>query len=248
MSKRRGKIHPSLLVGGPGQDNDELLDQIEHEIDGDDDAEELIRGREFDEDDDHEEDPRSKRDPRDARIEALELQIQTLMRAVPPAEPKRSEPKPDPLDDIDWDEELFKNPKQALKRYGEIVGEQIRSDMRSEYQKDQSSKDFWKDFYAANRDLKDDHDLVESTMGKHMSDLANLPVSEAIRKLGDLTRGRISRYSQRGSSKTRRVVSEGAEAPTREARRQPAGEERLTVKSMSELINQRRLKRRGTAA
>lgn len=246
MSNRRNNIHPSLLRGGPGDSDDELLDNIDREIDGDEDAEELIRGREVD--DEPDEEPEQKKDPRDLRIEALELQIQTLMRAIPPAEPRKQEPEVDPLDGIDWDQELFQDPKGALKKYGKIVGDQIRKDMRTEYQKDQSHKDFWKDFYASNKDLKDDHDLVESTMGKHMSELANLPVSEAIAKLGTLTRGRISRYSQRGSSKTRRVVSEGAEAPTREDRNRQPAEERLTVKTMSELINRRRLKRRGTAA
>lgn len=254
MASRRNKIHPSLLRGGPGANDEDLLDQIEHEIDGDEDAEELIRGREAaDEDDDEDEDidesprGRQKRDPRDERIEALERQIQALGRAIPPVAPAKPEPETDPFDEVDWDAELFQNPKDALKKYGKMQADKIRKELRAEYQQDQSSKSFWTDFYRTNKDLKDDHDLVESTMGKHMSDLANLPVSEAIDKLGDLTRARISRYSQRGKTKTRKVISEGAEAPTRETRRQPA-EERLTVKTMSDLIKARKNRRRVSAA
>ncbi len=253
MSKRRAKIHPSMQVhGGPG---DDLLDQIDREAEQsmlEDD--EFIRGREIDEDsddDDEDEDPQPRRrsDPRDDQIANLQRQIDLLTRAIPPAAPSRSaaEPEPDEFDSIDWDQELFQNPKGALKRYGELQAKKIRTELRAEYDQDQSSKTFWKDFYAQNKDLSDDHDLVESTMGKHMNEIANMPVSQAIKKLGDLTRARISRYSQRGSTKNRRALSEGAEAPTSEARRQPS-EERLTHKTMSELISQRRRKRRGAAA
>jgi hypothetical protein len=233
-----------------------LLDEIDREIDEMDEDFEIPQHLDGDDDEDEDEQPkrRAKPDPRDEQIARMQAQLDALSRAIPPAAPARSaadDVETDEFEDTDWDAELFANPKAAAKKIRDLTRKQVLKEMRSEYQQDQSNKDFWKEFYAAHKDLKDDHDLVESTMGKNMSKLANLPVSQAIDQLADLTRDRISRYSKRGGQTRTKATAEGGNyTPGTRAETRGNRGDQPKIQTMSDLINARRLKRsnRSTAA
>ncbi len=255
------RIHPSLqreqqeneFHGGPG---DALLDDIENEINNMDLSDEPDpRGRDAEDDDEddsdsgRQDDRRSRRDPRDDLIESLQRRLDHLERMQTPATARQPEPESDELDDVDWDAELFADPKGAMKKHGEIIAKRVAKQVREEYQQDQSSKEFWRDFYSRHKDLKEDHDLVESTLGKNMSKLANMPSTQAIDRLADLTRERISRYSGRGQQPRRKAMAEGASDSAPRRVQQSADETR--PKTITDYINLRRTKRlrgRSTAA
>jgi len=175
-------------------------------------------------------------------MDALRRDNESLRRAIPPAAPA---PAPEPEAEPDWETLIFQDPKEALRLHGERIREQTKRELRGEYQQEQGTQRFWEEFYREHSDLSDDHDLVSSTMNKHIAEIANLPVSEAMDRLADLTRQRIVKYSKRGGESRRtRAIAEGSNAPTPRAAAVPE----TNVTTLSSLIKARRAKRRGTAA
>lgn len=163
-----------------------------------------------------------------------------LRRAQPPAEPKiREEPKK-----TDWDNLMFTKPAEAVDQIKKEAKDELREEMRAEYNRDQGTRKFWADFYTANPDLKEDDDLVQLVLSGQMSQLANIPVSQAIKKLGDLTRERILRYAGGKPRGGKRAMAEGSNPPRARA---PAQEE-AEVTSLMDIIRARKDRRRKASA
>jgi len=180
-----------------------------------------------------------------AEIDRLKEQNALISKAIPPREAPRTAPPTDPFDEVDWDAELFTEPKEALRKYGDIVREQTKRELRAEYTTNQGNVKFWADFYHANDDLAEDKDLVESTLNSNLDTLANMPVSDAIKKLADLTRTRIMRYARTtGERRRSRAVVEGANAPAAPAGNTRDDNEGDNVLTLGDIIRSRKERRR----
>lgn len=232
--RNRPSPDASVMQGGPGQ---------EGEWDN-----ELILSDDTDDEDEHQETrpSPSASDPMAAinsRLAALEAENERLRRSIPPPAPVSHQPQSDPFDEVDWETELYRDPKETLRRYGEIVEQRVERRLTAKYQQERGQSKFWEDFYRENKDLKKDHDLVQATLQSNMSALANIPVPEAMEKLADLTRERIMRYSGKTSGRKARI--EGNDPP--QPRPQPR--EERTVVTLGDIIrNRREARRKGQAA
>lgn len=230
MPRRIRQPHPSTIIGGEPTDGESWNDetQVDEVNDEADDDEVVVKP--------------DRMTALEAEITKLREDNNLLKRAIPPAEPRREEVVED---DTDWDELLFSDPKEALRRHGEAVAERVKTELRAEYTKEQGTTKFWTDFDKAHGDLKGDRDLVEMTLGKNMAELANLPVPQAIDRLADLTRDRIMGYTRRTSDRKRsRAVAEGAAPPRTVA----ASTEKSNVTTLGDLLKARRNRRRGVTA
>jgi hypothetical protein len=219
-------------MGGFPEHGDELVDE----------ADAFAQDEGFDEgiDDDgpppREEEPAYIKAMRD-EIAALRADNNTIKRAVPPPEPPRAAAE----DEVDIDELLFSDPKEALR----LTREQVKQELRAEYTREQGTSKFWTDFFAAHADLKDDKDLVDLELTKNMDRLGGMDVKKAIDELADLTRTRILGYTRKGSGrKQSRAVAEGASQPApRQAAQTPSN-----VTTLTDLLRARREKRRKGAS
>lgn len=181
-------------------------------------------------------------DPRDAKIAALEASLADLSNRMPPPRREPEVATKDPFDEIDWDQELYKNPKDALKKAMEIGGAKIGAKLRAEYQQDMNTRSFWSQFYAANPDLADADDLVRSTLSANMTTLGGQPVPKAIENLGALTRSRIAGYIDKATkNRGKKATVEGSGLlPNSRPRQQQQEAAPLTL---SALMRGRRAKR-----
>jgi len=168
-------------------------------------------------------------------------EIAELRRATPPVEPKTKKDEPEPTD---WDNLLFTKPKDAVAQIKKEAKEEVQREMRAEYQRDQGTRKFWADFYTSNPDLKDDDDLVQLVLSGSMSELANVPVKQAIKRLGDLTRDRILRYAGGKPRGGKRAMVEGSNPPRQRTREPEVAE----VTSLSEIIRARKERRHKKAS
>ncbi len=226
---RTGKVHPSLMAGAPQHgdvfpdDEDELEEQ---EAENDDENEE-------------EDDAPASRSAPDldtiTELARLKAENEVLRRNHNPP------PKADEPEDVDWDDLLFTNPKEALRLHGEQIRKQVTSELRGEYQRDQGTEKFWKDFYDTHKDLKGDKKMVDFVLSDHMSELADLPVEKAMSRLADLTRDLIMGYQKRtGPGKRNRATVEGNSIPSTTV--VPKREPRPTT--LSDILKARKIARR----
>jgi hypothetical protein len=234
---RRVKFHPSTMPisGGEPMDGDMAPDDVNYTHEDDDDepgngsgaTDEIAQMR--------------------AEVERLKEENKLIRRAIPPAEPARApaaEPA-DEMDDEEFDALLFSNPREALR----INNERVKRELRNEYTNNQGTTKFWENFYRDNSDLKDDDDLVQSTLQKNMAELGNMPVDKAMGRLAELTRERIlgfmkKRKEPRGQN---RAIAEGSNPPS--IPRGPAVDDDDDAKptTMGDLLKSRRAKRRKAA-
>lgn len=149
----------------------------------------------------------------------------------------------------DWEKMLFENTEEGIETLKQDLREEIRDELRSEYQKDTGEREFWRDFYAENKDLdksKDD-DIVRATLNKNIGTLGDMPVGEAIKKLGELTRERIIQYTGKkkteGDPKTKAQV-EGAGEKTPKPAKKPED----NVVSLGDIIRGRKQARAAAMA
>jgi hypothetical protein len=166
----------------------------------------------------------SGEDAEDDRLARLEKQLadvqrenETLRRvqeaSVRPAAPPVTQEE---RDETDWEDLMFRDPKKFAEQIEERAYKRARHDLTTEYQRDQGTQSFWRDFYERHPDLKDDRDLVETTLKSNMRALADKPSGVAADELADLTRKRIIRYTganTKGKDKEKARV-EGAGNPT----------------------------------
>lgn len=226
MAKR--SVGKPVMEGGPGGLQDGAI--IEEKPQGEPEvAEEEV-----------EEQPEAaaKPDPlADMKAELAAMRAE-LAANRPPA--KRAEEKPVPPVEPDWEELLYKNPKEYARLMRESIRSEITTDLRNEYQSATSEDKFWSQFYKLNADLEQDDDLVRATLQRNLKDLENLPVETAAKKLADLTRDRILRYAGGGKQPTgKKVVVEGQNSP----KPKPEKQEQNKVVTLSELIRNRKSKR-----
>lgn len=148
-----------------------------------------------------------------AKIARLEGEVSVLRSQRTPA--PQPEKKPEPEKERDWEKLIFEDTPNAVKMLKEDIRKEITSELRGAYQKDMGEKEFWTNFYSENEDLKGDRDLVSATLGSNMTALQDLPVSEAAKKLADLTRARILRYKggEVDKKNDKKTKVEGSGAP-----------------------------------
>lgn len=230
--KTETKDNEDVLQGGPGglQHGDVITEEEEEEEEPD--APPAKRA------------PEQPTDPLEALRAELEAQRAELaaMRAQTkpaPAPAKKTEPEPEP--EPDWEDLLYKNPKEFVKQHGQRVREEVTRELRGEYQAVRGEEAFWNRFYVEHKDLAEDDDLVRATLARHQADLGDLPVEIAAKRLADLTRERILRYAGGGKPQTQRkkAVAEGANPPKSERK----VEEEPKVVTLSQLIRDRKARR-----
>jgi hypothetical protein len=154
-----------------------------------------------------------------------------------PKEPKEEKPK------TSYKDLIFTDPDKAVEQIQNEAVEKATALLRGQYERDQGTQKFWAGFYEKHKDLKDDKDLVELTLNSNLPSLANIPVDDAMKKLADLTRERIIRYSGGTKRNGKKAVVEGNSPPSE--RRPPAiGAE---VTSLGDVIRARRRKRASAA-
>lgn len=185
-------------------------------------------------------------DPRDEALAAMRAQIDGLQASIaslraPAPTPKTPDPEPEP----DWEDLMFKDPKEYHKRLRQSIEKDIKADLTDTYTRDQSTKDFWNAFYADHSDLKGDDDLVRTILQANLAELAPMPVKAAGDKLAELTRSRILKYTGGKIPSGKKAVAEG----NGHATPKPVAVEENKVVTLSSLLRARRLKRnKGTAA
>lgn len=206
-------------------------DEYHEETDKDEGGDESEKGEE-EEDKQEDEDLKSKI----ARLEG-EISVLKSIRTAPEPE-KREEKKPEPRD---WEKLIFEDTPNAIALLKEDIRKEITTELRSEYRKDTGEKEFWGGFYSDHEDLKEDKDLVQATLASNMRALQDLPVSEAAKKLADLTRARILRYkggeTEQKNNKKTKVEGTGAPSGKKPAPETPK------ILSLGDVIRARRAAR-----
>jgi hypothetical protein len=167
-------------------------------------------------------------------------EMDALRRTIPPVtpkEPKEEKPK------TSYKDLIFTDPDAAVDLIKKEAVAEAEGKLRGQYERDQGTQKFWTGFYEKHKDLKDDKDLVELTLNSNLPSLANIPVDDAMKKLADLTRERIIRYSGGTRPKGKKAVAEGNSPPS-ERRPAAIGAE---VTSLGDVIRARRRKRASAA-
>lgn len=144
----------------------------------------------------------------DLKVKIARLEGEISVLRARPASPEPEKRAPEPPKERDWEKLIFENTPEAIKLLKEDIRREITGELRTAYTKDMGEKEFWSEFYSTHEDLKGDRDLVQATLGSNMRALQDLPVSEAAKKLADLTRARILRYKggeteQKNNKKTK---------------------------------------------
>lgn len=223
-------------IGGIPQDGDVYEE--------DDDQLELELGQPDDDDDSGK--PEPKKDPRDEALAALRAEIDGLkstINTMRPAPAPAPAPKPEP--EPDWEDLMFKDPKEYNRLLREHVKKEISGELRGDYQRDQGTRDFWSAFYTDHADLKGDDDIVKAILQANLADLAPMPVKAAGDKLAELTRSRILKYTGGKLPGGKKAVAEGNGQGV-PVKKDPEPDKVVTL---SQLLRARRAKRnKGTAA
>lgn len=226
MAKEPKKTYPEH--GDEYEEDEEALEPNEEDQEGEEDAPE-----------DQKEPPEPKKDSLEERLARIEGENAALRAAI--ARPqdirlpeKVEEPEPD------WEKLMYDDPKGFVNTLSGRIAKQVSSELGNKYQKDQGEKDFWNEFYDENSDLKEDRDLVQATLTRNINILGDLPVSQARKKLADLTRERIMGYKrERKDDATPKVRVEGARSP--KAPKKAAEDNKIVT--LSDIIRSRRAKR-----
>lgn len=236
MARRNNSRRPQAPVQDPNP--------LEHgHVVPDDSAEEAELARQA------EEEEQDDKKPSAASIESLQKdmlamerrhaeELANLRRASPP--PREAAPQQTP--NADLGALLFTEPEKAIERIRQEVKAEIETDLTRKYNQDQNTQKFWSAFDQKYPDLKSDRDLVEMTMNGNLATLANIPVEDAMEKLAELTRNRISRYTK-SRPQGRRPFAEGASPPTPPRQQQ----EEETPPSLSDIVRRRRAARHNRA-
>ena len=175
--------------------------------------------------------------------EALEAERAAMNKPKEPVEPSRRDDDEDDIDDLIWTD-----PKEYRRR----IAEDIKTELRQEYDKDQSEKSFWDGFYSENPELKEDDAIVQAVLNKNMPSLGDLPVAEAKKRLAELTQQQILSIAQRHGGgkrqKNKSATLEGGQISDKMP--SDGGKKPKDVvtgeglpKSLGEAIKQRRLQR-----
>lgn len=214
------------------QDGDVYHEENEREGNENEDGDDKSDETEEESDDSKNEDPK-------ITIARLQGELNVLRSARNAPEPEKK--KVDPPVKREWEKLIFEDTDSAIALLKEDIRKEITGELRGAYQKDMGEKEFWNTFYVDNEDLKEDRDLVQATLGSNMTALQDLPVSEASKKLADLTRARILRYKGGAVEKknTQKSRVEGSGPPS-DKKAKPEGPKIL---SLGDVIRARRAAR-----
>lgn len=177
------------------------------------------------------------------RLENAKLQGKLDAMAARPRDPV-SPPPPKPKEKKNWEKMLFEDTDNAVEALRKEIKEEVITEVRGQYQQDTGEKEFWNDFWATNPDLKkaEDDDIARITLQRNYTALGDLPVSEAIKKLGELTRERILKYT--GGKKKEPNPKEKAQTEAGgEKKPNPPAPQDDKIVSLSDLIRARRANR-----
>ena len=235
MARKPKKAYPEHGDVYDGEKDEQELDENAGEGEGDGEAGDG-EGEENDE-----KPPKPEKDDLETRLARLEGENAALRSAIlRPQEIKAPvrEQEPEP----DWEKLMYDDPKAFVNTLSGRIAKQVSTELGTKYQKDQGEKEFWGDFYAENDDLRDDRDLVQATLSRNINVLGDLPVSQARKKLADLTRERIMRYTGKRPKKD----GEGEKARV-EGARSPGAPKKVVeenkVVTLSDIIRNRRANR-----
>lgn len=117
-----------------------------------------------------------------AEIAALREELAAIKAAQSQPAP---EPPAEPEDD--FDAAFWENPRAVIDK----VKEDIRKEVREEYQKDQEARSFWADFNRENPNLASHTHIVQAVMNNHWSDVKDLSGKAARDKVAELTKEEI---------------------------------------------------------
>lgn len=184
-----------------------------------------------------------------------ELQEQRRQQPAPQRqEPQqqRQETKPPAGDgEIDWDKELYTDPKSAMTRFGDHIRKQVRQEMTAEYRAEQTMNKFWENFYSANPDMKGKELIVKAVFDRDLPKIGELPIPDALTALGKSVTAEVQKLGgkprpsgQETSERNRTLVESGSGA----AQRRGGGDrqsqaEKDPPSSLSAIIRQRQIAR-----
>lgn len=198
------------------------------------------------------------------RLGGLELEVDSATKAAIEAEVARLTPPapaqqapqapPAPPDDSaspiasikDLNTRIFTEPDAVLKELYELARTDISNTLRGEYQRVQTERDFWSEFYKDNNDLAGSQFLVKAVVERDRAKLGGLDSYEAIAKhVADATRTAILGIKgvETSSAQRPRAVMRGSQAGAR-APASPAAEP-SNVTSVTQILRQRHAKRMG---
>lgn len=143
--------------------------------------------------------------------------------------------------DIDWETWLIEAPQEAMAAREKMLADQLRE----EYQADKEREAFWSRFYRSYPQLAANREAVEATMNKHMEELKDMGLDEAMPRLASLTRERIDRLERTRHERAERAAFVGGpDDPHGERSRVEMEEDVIAKPTLGDLIKQRRNERR----
>lgn len=232
MAKQTQKGWPEH--GSEYKEEDENLEMDENQPDDDEDESEVDEKDEEGE----KKPPKESLEERIARLEGENAALRSAITRPQDVKPPKKEEEPEP----DWEKMLYDDPKAFVSTLSGRIAKQVSTELGTKYQRDQGEKEFWSDFYSENDDLREDRDLVQATLSSNLNILGDMPVSQARKKLADLTRERIMRYTGKREKKDGeepKARVEGARSPR--APQKPAKDDKVVT--LSDIIRNRRANR-----
>lgn len=130
-----------------------------------------------------------KLDSKAREREAFELGQESVKQAQAPEVPEV--PKPS-IEEIIQDE-LFDNPKEALKKYKEHIINEVKSTIKQESTQETQQKQLWDGFYEENPELVEHKELVEYTLERNWSELEAMEAKKGLQELASRTKSTIER-------------------------------------------------------
>jgi len=132
----------------------------------------------------------------------LAAQARTQISGEPPVTP----PPAKKAIEEEIEDELFTNPKVALKKYRDS----ILNEVNQQNARQDQVKQFWNDFYDENTDLKGLDSIVKMVEAKHSAELRPLSISAARKKLADEVRKTVKLIEAKRGVTTEELPNGGA--------------------------------------
>lgn len=121
-------------------------------------------------------------------LELLQIQDASYKAGLNASNPKAAETPPE--DDSlppDIENQLFDDPKKALKAYGDKLRQQITADIKKEAEVSAAKESAWNKFYTENPKLGQHKDIVEYVMQKNWKEVGFIPLTEGLSKVAEKT-------------------------------------------------------------
>lgn len=175
--------------------------------------------------------------------EAFELGQESVKQAQQPAvvEP----PKPS-IEELIQDE-LFDNPKEALRKYKEHIINEVKSTIKTESTQEATQKQLWDGFYEENPELVEHRELVEYTLEKNWGELESMEAKKGLQELASRTKNMLSKVVKTMNpnaevlpSGSAKVAGASNQATTKAAESSP---KRLDFATQVRMLNKRELPR-----